>query len=37
MEEQGYNILYLAVGFLKWKEENGSNGFKEAPILLIPV
>ncbi len=37
MEEQGYNILYLAIGFLKWKEENGSNGFREAPLLLIPV
>ncbi|NYB52664.1 MAG: DUF3320 domain-containing protein [Methanobacteriaceae archaeon] len=36
MEEQGYNILYLALGFLKWKEENG-NGFREAPLLLIPV
>ena len=37
MEEQGYNILYLAMGFLKWKEENGVNGFREAPLLLIPV
>jgi len=37
MEEQGYNILYLAMGFLKWKEENGNNGFREAPLLLIPV
>lgn len=37
MEEQGYNILYLAMGFLKWTEENGNNGFREAPILLIPV
>ncbi len=38
MEEQGYNILYLAMGFLKWKDsDNGTNGFKEAPLLLIPV
>ena len=25
MEEQGYNILYLALGFLKWQEENGNT------------
>ncbi len=37
MEEQGYNILYLAMGFLKWKENNGTNGFRNAPLLLIPV
>ena len=24
MEEQGYNILYLAMGFLKWQESNGT-------------
>ncbi len=37
MEEQGYNILYLAMGLLKWKEENGNDGFREAPLVLIPV
>ncbi|MCE5213336.1 MAG: DUF3320 domain-containing protein [Methanobacterium sp.] len=37
MEEQGYNILYLALGFLKWKEENGTPDFREAPLILIPV
>ena len=34
-EEQGYAILYMAVGFLKW-----TDGFKKvlkAPLLLVPV
>lgn len=37
MEEQGYNILYLAMGFLKWKDDNGTNEYREAPLILIPV
>ncbi|WP_321422966.1 DUF3320 domain-containing protein [uncultured Methanobacterium sp.] len=37
MEEQGYNILYLAMGFLKWQESNGTPGDREAPLILIPV
>ena len=37
MEEQGYNILYLAMGFLKWQEGNGTPGDREAPLILIPV
>ena len=37
MEEQGYNILYLAMGFLKWHEGNGTPGDREAPLILIPV
>ncbi|MBI5460140.1 MAG: DUF3320 domain-containing protein [Methanobacterium sp.] len=37
MEEQGYNILYLAMGFLKWHENNGTPGDREAPLILIPV
>nr|WP_240950887.1 DUF3320 domain-containing protein [Methanobacterium subterraneum] len=37
MEEQGYNILYLAMGFLKWQENNGTPGDREAPLILIPV
>lgn len=36
MEEQGYNILYLALGFLKWKE-NSDSDFRKAPLILIPV
>lgn len=35
-EEQGVNILYLAAGFLQWKEsENGR--IRQAPLILIPV
>lgn len=37
MEEQGYNILYLALGFLRWKDENGAPEYREAPLILIPV
>ncbi|MDV0444911.1 hypothetical protein MmiAt1_04580 [Methanimicrococcus sp. At1] len=34
-EEQGYPILYMAVGFLKWTD--GSKKFFKAPLVLIPV
>jgi len=37
MEEQGYNILYLALGFLRWKDENGAPEYREAPLILVPV
>lgn len=36
-EEQGVNILFLAMGFLTWFEEDTSNIKREAPLLLIPV
>ena len=36
LEEQGYNILYLALGFLKWEME-GVSGYRKAPLILIPV
>ncbi|MEG9862600.1 MAG: DUF3320 domain-containing protein [Parvularculales bacterium] len=36
-EEQGINILYLAMGFLKWFEDTNSNNAREAPLILIPV
>lgn len=36
-EEQGVNILYLAVGFLKWFEDKSSDRQFHAPLLLIPV
>ncbi|MEG3223938.1 MAG: hypothetical protein BME94_00035 [Methanobacteriales archaeon Met13] len=34
-EEQGYNVLYLALGFLEWKELTGD--IHRAPLILIPV
>lgn len=36
-EEQGVNILYLAVGMLKWYEAPSSEDARYAPLLLIPV
>ncbi len=36
-EEQGVNVLYLALGFLKWHEADQSDRERHAPLLLIPV
>lgn len=36
-EEQGINILYLAIGFLTWFEAKSSRVKREAPIILLPV
>jgi len=36
-EEQGINVLYLALGFLNWKENNNSNQILVSPIVLVPV
>jgi len=36
-EEQGVNILYLALGFLTWFEDKSSSVPREAPLLLLPV
>jgi superfamily I DNA and/or RNA helicase/very-short-patch-repair endonuclease len=36
-EEKGLNALYLAFGFLEWKE-NGRDGIEmRSPLLLVPV
>ena len=37
IEEQGVNILYLAIGVLHWYESQSSNIMRQAPLLLIPV
>jgi very-short-patch-repair endonuclease len=37
IEEQGVNILYLAMGQLKWYEDDNSDIERIAPILLVPV
>ena len=34
MEEQGLNVLFLAVGFLEWIDEQG--GQAKSPLLLLP-
>jgi len=36
-EEQGLNILYLAIGFLSWRESPSSDVKREAPLILLPV
>ena len=36
-EEQGVNILYLALGFLTWFEDEKSTVAREAPLVLLPV
>ncbi len=37
IEEQGVNILYLALGMLEWYESDDSDTPRRAPLLLIPV
>ena len=36
-EEQGVNILYLAIGFLRWYESDSSQVLRESPLILVPV
>lgn len=36
-EEQGINALYLALGFLRWYEDEKSEIVREAPLVLVPV
>lgn len=36
-EEQGVNILYLAIGFLRWRESTSSQTQRESPLILLPV
>ncbi|TCC99951.1 DUF3320 domain-containing protein [Pedobacter psychroterrae] len=37
IEEQGVNILYLALGMLNWYESGNTTEPRLAPLLLIPV
>lgn len=36
-EEQGLNILYLAMGFLRWRESPSSDVLRDSPLVLLPV
>ncbi len=36
-EEQGVNVLYLALGFLRWFETPRSEVERFAPLILVPV
>ena len=35
-EEQGYTVLFLALAYLKWREQPNTDP-RRAPILLVPV
>ncbi len=37
LEEQGYNVLFLALGFLEWFESPSAQQPRLAPLILIPV
>lgn len=37
LQEQGINILYLALGMLYWYESDTSEDPKKAPLVLVPV
>ncbi len=37
LEEQGVNILYFAMGALRWREADASDIERRAPLLLVPV
>lgn len=37
IEENGSNTLYLALGFLRWRREEGSHRSHVAPLLLVPL
>ena len=36
-EEQGYSVLHLALGFLKWHDRENAEKVYRAPLILIPV
>jgi hypothetical protein len=36
-EEQGVNILFVALGFVKWHEDDTSDIERFAPLVLLPV
>lgn len=37
LEEQGVNVLYLALGQLRYGERAGSDELRSAPLVLLPV
>ncbi len=37
VEEQGVNILHLALGMLRWFEAESSREARAAPLILVPV
>ena len=37
LEETGVNVVYMAFGFVRWKEREDSNIINKAPLLLVPI
>ncbi len=37
LEEQGYTILFLAIGYLEWFESQAAQHSRRAPLILVPV
>ncbi len=37
IQEQGVNVLFLALGFLHWYEADATDKLRKAPLLLVPV
>lgn len=37
IQEQGVNVLFLAIGFLHWYEADAADKVRKAPLMLIPV
>lgn len=37
IEEQGVNVLYIALGFLQWYEADSAQESRKAPLVLLPV
>lgn len=37
IEEQGVNVLYLALGFLHWYENDAAIEARRAPLVMVPV
>jgi superfamily I DNA and/or RNA helicase len=37
IEEQGVNLLYLALGMLRWYDTGDTETLRSAPLILVPV
>lgn len=37
IQEQGVNVLFVALGFMHWYEADSSDKVRKAPLLLVPV
>ena len=37
LEEKGYNILFLSLGFLEWRESPQAQESRRAPLVLVPI